>query len=135
MLHFQLVSSSGVKYDDEAYEVLIPTKAGIVGIFEDHMPMISAAQPGVLNVRRKSGDSDSDLESFAINGGLLEVEGKNLRFMADDVTSSEEVSESEAEQALARAQKLVESADSETALHEAQQRLQHSSARLQVARL
>ncbi len=135
MMRFQLVSVSGTKFDDEAYEVLVPTRAGTVGIFEQHMPMISAAQPGVLSVRKKSSDPDSALENFAISGGIVEVDGKTVRFIADEVTSSEEVSEAEATTALKRAQELVRNAPNQTALHEAQRLLQHSSAKLHLAGL
>ncbi len=135
MMRFQLVSITGTKYDDEAYEVLVPARGGTVAIFEDHMPLISAAHPGVLSVRKKASDPDSELENFAINGGVLHVEGKTVRFMADDITTSDELSEQEAAAALKRAEGLVESAGSQTALEEAQHLLRHSNAKLYVARL
>jgi F-type H+-transporting ATPase subunit epsilon len=135
MMHFKLVSSKGVKFDDEAYEVLVPTKAGTVGIFEDHMPLISAAQAGVLSVRKKASDSDSALEHFAINGGIVEVDGKSVSFIADDVTADNEVNEQEAEAALARAQELLSNAQSQVEIHEAKRLLHHSSAQLHVVNL
>ena len=134
-MRFQLLSSGGTKFDDEAYEVLVPTRAGTVGIFEQHMPMISAAQPGVLSVRKKASDPDSAMEHFAINGGIVEVDGKTVRFIADDVTTSDEVSEQEANAALKRAEELVKNADSQVALHEAHRLLHHSSAKLHLAQL
>ncbi len=135
MLHFQLVASSGLKFNEEAYEVLVPTQAGTVGIFEEHMPMISAAQPGVLSVRKKQSDPDSAMEHFAVNGGVLETKGQNVRFVADDVTTSEEINESEAQAALKRAEALVESAGDQVALQEAQRQLSSSTAKLRVAQL
>ena len=135
MMHFQLVSSSGSKFDDEAYEILVPTKAGTIGIFEDHMPLISAAQPGVLSVRRKASDANDKLENFAINGGMVEVDGKTVSFVADDVTTADEVSEQAAAEAMARAEELVSAAGSQSALHEAHRMLQHSSAQLHLAKL
>lgn len=135
MINFQLVSSGGTKYSGEAYEVIVPTRGGTISIFEDHMPLISAAQPGVLSVRKKPSDPDSDLEHFAINGGVVEVDGKEVKFVADDVTAEEEVSEQEASEALKRAEELVKAADSQTALHEAHRLLHHSSAKLHLAQL
>jgi F-type H+-transporting ATPase subunit epsilon len=135
MMHFQLVSAKGSKFDADAYEILVPTKAGTVGIFEDHMPLISAARPGVLSIRKKAGDADSAMEHFAINGGVVEVDGKTVRFVADDITSSDEVNEQEAAAALKHAEELVSGADSQTALHEAHRLLHHSSAKLHIAQL
>lgn len=134
-LNFRLVSLAGTKFDDEAYEVLVPTPAGTVGLFEDHMPVISAVAPGVLSIRKKSGDADDNMEHFALNGGVVEIDGKNIRLISDDITSPEDVSEKEAEAALARAEALVSGAETQTALHEAHRLLHHSSARLQIARL
>ena len=135
MIQFQLVSSSGSKYDGEAYEVIVPTPRGNISIFQDHMPIVSAAQAGVLSVRKKASDPDDDLEQFAINGGIVEAEGQTVRFVADDVTTADEVSEQEAQAALKRAEELVAGADSQTALHEAHRLLHHSSAKLHLAQL
>lgn len=134
-LHFQLVSATGVKFDDEAYEVLVPTKDGQIAVFEDHMPLISAGTPGVLSIRKNAGDADSQMEDFAVNGGLLQVDGKSARFVTEDVTAADEISEQEAQEALQRAQKLVEAAGSRQALHEAKTVLQHQSIKLHLAQL
>ncbi|HLY67518.1 MAG TPA: ATP synthase F1 subunit epsilon, partial [Chloroflexota bacterium] len=97
MMHFQLVSAQGFKYDGDAYEVLVPTGGGTIAVFEDHMPLIAAGQGGVVSVRVKQGDRDDDMKHFAVNGGIMQVEGKTLRFLSDDVTAPEEVNEKEAE--------------------------------------
>lgn len=134
-MNFQLVSSSGSKYDDEAYEVLVPTPTGTIAIFQDHMPLVSTATAGVLSVRRKSTDSDSDMESFAINGGILETDGKSVRFISEDISTPEDINEVQAQDAMRRAEEAIKNAGSQTALNEAQRLLRHSSAQLQVARL
>ena len=135
MMHFQLVSAQGVKYDGEAYEVLVPTGAGTVAIFEDHMPMISAARGGVVSVRVKQGDRDDDMKHFAVNGGIVQIQGKELRFLSDDISASDEVNEQQAQSALARAEELVKSAGSQKELSEAHRVLHHSRAQLNVARM
>jgi len=133
--HFQLVSASGVKYDGEAYEVLVPTKDGVVAVFEGHMPLLSAGEPGVLSVRKKAGDSDQELQDFAVYGGVLQADGANARFVTEDVTAAGEVSEQESRDALERAKKLVESAGSREALHEARAVIHQHEVRLNLARL
>jgi ATP synthase F1 epsilon subunit len=135
MMHFQLVSTKGIKFDEDAYEVLVPTQAGVIALFEDHMPLISAAAPGIINVRKKASDSDSAMESFAVSGGVVQIDGKNARFLSDEVTTPDDISEAEAEAAHARALELVAGAGNQVALQEAKRILQHSGARLQVAKL
>ncbi|MEX0881505.1 MAG: ATP synthase F1 subunit epsilon [Candidatus Saccharimonadales bacterium] len=134
-IHFQLISATGVKFDDEAYEVLVPTKDGQIAVFEDHMPLLSAGTPGVLSIRKKAGDANSEMEDFAVNGGLLEVDGKSARFITEDVTAADEISEQEAQEAFQRAQKLVEAAGSRQALHEAKAVLHQNAVKLNLAQL
>ena len=134
-MHFQLVSAQGVKYDDEAYEVVVPTKGGNIAVFENHMPLIGAAAGGVVSVRAKSSDRDSEMKHFAVSGGLVQVHGKDLVFLSDDVTASDEVNEKEAEAALNRAGELVKNASTRSQLHEAHRLLHHSTAQLHIAKL
>jgi ATP synthase F1 epsilon subunit len=134
VIHFQLVSTTGTKYDDEAYEILIPAQGGTIAVFEDHMPLISSAEPGVISVRKKLSDKDDDMKNFAVNGGIMEVNGKSLRFISDDISDAEEISEKAAEAALARAEELVAKAGSQQALAEAHRLLSHSRAQLNVAK-
>jgi F-type H+-transporting ATPase subunit epsilon len=135
MLHFELVSTAGTKFEDDVYEVLVPAQGGTIAVFQDHMPLISAAQPGVISVRKKPSDKDDDMQSFAVNGGIMEVDGKTLRFIADDISAPEDISEKAAEEALARAEELVSNAGTQVALAEAHRMLHHSRAQLNVARL
>ncbi len=135
MIRFKLVSLGGVKFDEDVYEVVMPTKAGEVAIFKDHMPMISSAKEGVISVRRKAGDSNADMEHFATAGGLIEVDGQTVSFLADDIVSADEVNESEAQMAIDQAKKRISQAKDKVELSEAQQLLARSSARLQVAKL
>lgn len=134
-MRFQLISASGVKFDDEAYEVIAPTTDGTIAILADHMPLMSAGKPGVLSIRRKASDHNDAMESFAIYGGVLQTDGKLTRFVTDNVTTPDEVSEKEAADALERARELVASAGSRTELHEARRVLQHHQARLHLAQL
>ncbi len=134
-LSFQLVSASGLKYDGEAYEVLVPTLQGEIAIFENHMPLLSAGAPGVLSVRKKASDSDAQKERFAVFGGVLQVNGKSARFITEDVTTSEEVVEQEALEAVERARKLVAGASTREALDEAKMVQSHHEVRLHLAKL
>jgi len=135
MIHFQLVASTGSKFDGDVYEVLVPTRNGTIAVFEDHMPLISAGAGGVISIRKKSSDRDDDMDHFAVSGGIIEVDGKTIRFLSDEVTTPDDVSEQEAQAALTRAQELISSATSRSELHEAQRALQHNAAKLQVSRV
>src|SRR3954466_2162560 len=102
MIHFQLVSLSGTKFDDDVYEVLLPTLDGEIGVLQDHMPLVSVATTGAIAVRRDSKDSDAQREFFATNGGVVEVSGNVLRVLVDEADNADEINEAEAEAAMDR---------------------------------
>jgi F-type H+-transporting ATPase subunit epsilon len=135
MIHFQLVSTKGTKFSGDAYEVLVPTKDGTIAIFPDHMPLISAGSAGVIGVRKEASDSDDQMEQFAVSGGVVQVDGKTVRYLSDEVTTPDDISEAEAEAAHKLAEELMGQAETQVAVHEARQRLLHTRAKLHVARL
>jgi F-type H+-transporting ATPase subunit epsilon len=135
MLHFQLVSLSGKKFDDDVYEVVLPTMDGEIGVLQDHMPLISVAQTGVVAVRRQPKDSDASREFFAINGGAIEVQNNVLRVLVDEADNADDINEAEVQKALERAKKMVSEAKDELSLEHAQQLVDRQAVRLQVAGL
>lgn len=135
MIHFQLVSLDGVKLDTEAYEIILPTLDGQIGVLPGHMPLISAATHGVISVRHKSGDRDDEREYFAISGGVIEVANNTLRVLVDEADNADEISEAEAKKAMEEAKRMKSEAKDEVSLAQAQNLIDRSAVRLQVAGL
>ncbi len=135
MVHFQLVSLSGKQFDDNVYEVVLPTLDGEIGVLEDHMPLVSVAKTGVIAVRRDAKDRDDQREYFAINGGAIEVSENELRVLVDDADNADELSEAEVQKALELAKKMKADAKDEVSLEHAQQLVDRHAVRLQVAGL
>ena len=135
MIHFKLVAPGDVKFDEEVYEVVVPTGDGPIALFEDHMPLLSAGSPGVISVRKEPIDSDEALVHFAVSGGVLQVDGKTARYLSDEVTTPDEVSEQAAAEAHGRAQEMMKNAPDRMALEEAKHMLHHSAAHLHLAKL
>src|ERR1700744_4438650 len=135
MIHFQLVSITGKKFDEDVYEVTLPTKDGEIGVLQDHMPLVSVADTGIIAVRRTSKDSDTQREFFATNGGAIEVSNNTLRVLVDEADHADEINEAEAEAAMERAKQLKAEATDEVSLEHAQQLVDRHAVRLQVAGL
>ena len=135
MIHFDLVSLSGIKFSDDVYEVLLPTTSGEIGVLPKHMPLVSVATHGVVSVRRKALDRDDAMEHFAISGGVIEVTGDSLRVLVDDADHADEISVEEANKALERAKKLKSEAHDQVSLDQAQSLIDRQAVRLQVAGL
>lgn len=135
MFHFQLVSLSGKQFDEDVYEVILPTKDGEIGVLQDHMPLVSVAKTGVIAVRRGPRDPDREREYFATNGGAIEVSDNILRVLVDEADRADEINEAEVEKALARAEKMKAEAKDEVSLEHAQTLVDRQAVRLHVAGL
>lgn len=135
MIHFQLVSLSGAKFDDDVYEVVLPTLDGEIGVLQDHMPLVSVATSGVIFVRRNAKDTDRERDFFATNGGVIEVSGNTLRVLVDEADHADDINEAEAEAAHERALQMKAEAKDEVSLEHAQQLVDRHAVRLQVANL
>ncbi len=135
MIHFQIVTLSGVKFDEEVYELQLPTPDGTIGIFEHHMPLVSLADPGVITVRRQQRDTDDKLEYFATDGGVIEILDNTVRILADEVLHAEEIQEDITQKALLAAQAARQNAKDQVSLDRAQTLVDRQTVRLQVAQL
>jgi F-type H+-transporting ATPase subunit epsilon len=135
MIHLQLITLSGTKFDDDVYEVLVPTMDGQIGVLPGHMPLISVAKGGVISVRRNERDLDIAMEHFAVSGGVVEVLDDNLRILVDEADHAEDINETEAQAAHERALKLKAEAKDEVSLEHAQELVDRTATRLQVASL
>jgi F-type H+-transporting ATPase subunit epsilon len=135
MIKFQLVTLDGIRFQEDVYEILLPTLDGIIGVLPGHMPLVSVATTGVISVRRKANDRDDQMDHFAISGGVVEVSNNVLSVLVDEADPAEEISEDEAKKAMENAQKLKREAKDQVSLAQAQDLIDRQAVRLQVAGL
>jgi F-type H+-transporting ATPase subunit epsilon len=132
-MKLQLITLSGIEYDQEAYSVVLPTAAGQITVLGDHEPLMSALVPGVIAIRKAAGDSEDKVEYYATYGGVVEITKEGPRVLVDEADTGDEISVAEAEKARAEADKLLANAKSRVELEHAQALVDRSAVRLQVA--
>ena len=135
MIHFTLYTLNGVKYDGEAYEVIVPTLDGEIGVLPGHMPLISVATHGAIMVRHNSGERDDQRDIFAISGGTVQVENDELKILVDEADHADELNEQEIQKAIELAKKMKSEAKDQVSLQQAQGLIDRQAVRLQVAGL
>ncbi len=135
MIKLRLITLHGVHFDDEVHEAIIPTKAGDIAIYGGHAPLLSVAAPGVVAIRKEKSTKDIERQFVAIYGGTIEVLNNEIQVLVHEVDTSGDISEAEAEKALKRAQELRDKAGDAKSLSEAQQMIDRSTVRLQLAGL
>lgn len=134
-MKLQLITLSGVKYDEDAYSVVLPTTDGQITVLGNHEPLMSALKPGVISIRKNAGDYDDKVEHYATYGGLVEINKAGTRVLVDEADIADEIIAAEAEKAYAHAQQLLSSAKSRVELEHAQSMVDRHAVRLQVADL
>lgn len=74
-----LTSITGTALKTEAFEKLtIVTLDGVITMLPGHEPLISALKPCVMSIWYEGKKKD-----FAIGGGILETDGKDIKIIAD----------------------------------------------------
>jgi F-type H+-transporting ATPase subunit epsilon len=134
-MNLQLITLLGTKVDQEAYEVMIPTADGEIGVFPGHEPLVSLAIPGAIAVRYNKTDSDEKLDYFAISGGVVEVMQDGIRILVDEADHGDDIIESESKAALDRAMAMRDNAKDQVELEKAHQLVDRHAVRLKVAEL
>ncbi|HEX6416611.1 MAG TPA: ATP synthase F1 subunit epsilon [Candidatus Saccharimonadales bacterium] len=134
-MKLELITLLGKKIDQEVYEVMMPTADGDIAVFPGHEPLVTIAVPGAIAVRYSKGDADSQLDYFAISGGVVEVSQEKIRVLVDEADHGDDIIEAESKAALERAIEMRDNAKSQVELEKAHQLVDRHSVRLKVADL
>jgi F-type H+-transporting ATPase subunit epsilon len=134
-MHLQLITLTGVSLDTDIYELMAPTTAGDIAVFPGHEPLVTMAAPGALAVRHAKGDADSELEYFAITGGIIEINQSSIRVLVDEADNGDSIVEADAKSALERAIKLRDNAKDQVEIDKATQLISRQQVRIHVADL
>lgn len=134
MLNFQLITLLGIKFDEQVYEVQLPTESGQITVLPDHMPLVSLAVPGMIAVRRNKRDNDQKLEYFATDGGVIEILDNHVRILTDDAIHADKLHEDSIKKAMEEAQRVYDNAKDSAELEKAKAVIDRYEVRLNVAK-
>jgi F-type H+-transporting ATPase subunit epsilon len=128
-LKLEIVTPEGKIYSEDVEMVTLPGVEGEMGIYPQHVPLMTQIVAGEVIVRKGGQDS-----FVAVSDGFAEIAGDHVSILADMATKAENIEEGKAEEARQRAQtRLAERVDSEeVAAVEAS--LAYSLAQLKVKR-
>ncbi|EKD63716.1 MAG: hypothetical protein ACD_51C00224G0013 [uncultured bacterium] len=132
MKQFQLkiVTPEKVLYQDMVESVTVPTAEGEITVLPQHLPIISAINPGELKIK-KGGEYDY----FSVTRGVIEVDGKTVTLLVDAAESANFINEKRAEEAKERAKKLMEGVkQSEEGYADAVAQMERALSRLRIAK-
>ena len=134
-MNLELITLVGKKFDQEVYEVILPTADGEIAVFPGHEPLVSVAMPGAIAIRTNKNDDDSKLDYYAISGGVIEISQKYVRVLVDEATEDGDIVEAETKAALERAIHMRDTAKNQVELEKAHELVDRHTVRLKVAGL
>ena len=106
-IHVDVVSAEESIYSGEAEFVVLPGEAGELGIYPQHMPLITRIKAGSVRTKPAGGGAE---ELIFVAGGILEVQPKVVTVLADTAIRGHDLDEAKAQEAI----KLAEQARTKT---------------------
>lgn len=125
----QIVTPGGCKFDGEAEKLIARAINGDVCILARHTRYVTALATGEVRVTM-----DGKARRAACSGGMLSVLDNHVRLVAPTFEWSEDIDAQRAEQARARAERILRESKDDTELELAKAKLCRALNRLDVAR-
>ena len=66
-IEFEIVTPERVVLKEEVLQATIPTQSGEITILPDHIPLVSILNPGVIELKKPSGEN----EIISVSGGFV----------------------------------------------------------------
>jgi len=128
-LKLEIVTPEAKTYSEDVEMVTLPAVEGEMGIYPQHVPILTQINAGEVIVRKEGRDY-----FLAIGEGFVEITGDRVAILTDMAIRAENIDEAKAEEARQRAEaRLSEKLDDEEAAM-VSAALAHSLAQLQVKR-
>src|SRR6516165_2777819 len=110
-LKLEIVTPDAKAFSDDVEMVTVPAAEGEMGIYPQHVPVLTQIVPGEIIIRKDGRDS-----YLAVGDGFIEVTGERVAIMTDMAMRAENIDEVKVEEARRRAEaRLAEHLDDEEA--------------------
>jgi len=128
-LRLEIITPTATVYSEDVNLVTLPVLEGQIGIYPQHVRLITQIVPGEIIVQR-----DAQETFFAVGGGLVEVDAHHVAIITDMAIAADSIDEAKAEEARARAEARLREKISDEEVASVNASLVRSLAQLQVRR-
>ncbi len=98
-LRLEIVTPETRAYSDDVELVVLPAVEGEMGVYPNHIPLITQLKPGELVVTQNGKQT-----ALAVGEGFVEVTGTKVSVLVDMALKESEIDETAAEEAIKRAE-------------------------------
>ena len=128
-LRLEIVTPERTAYSEDVEMVTLPGSEGVLGIYPNHVPLLTTLNPGELRVLK--GGKESFL---AVGEGFVEIKGDAVSVLTDMALEPSVIDENAAQEAVARAQAAMKEDHGSEEVAAIQASLQKALAQLHVKR-
>ena len=125
----EIVTPEAKTFSDDVDMVTLPCVEGELGVYPQHVPLMTRVVTGEVIVRKGGHDS-----YLAIGEGFAEITGDHVSILTDMAIRAESIDEAKAEEARRRAEARLKEKLTDEQSAAATAALAHSLAQLQVKR-
>lgn len=128
-LRLEIVTPQGIAVSEDVHMVTLPGVEGQIGIYPQHVRLITQVVPGEVIVTKDAHDS-----SYAVGEGLVEVGPNRVAIVTDMAIHADHIDEAKVEEARARAEARLQEKVSDEEVASVNASLARSLAQLHVKR-
>jgi F-type H+-transporting ATPase subunit epsilon len=128
-LRLEIVTPEEKAFSEDVEMVVLPGMDGEIGVYPQHVPVLTTLKPGELRVFRGGKQT-----SLAVGEGFAEITGDSVSVLTDMALESSAIDEAAAEAAVARAQAAMKEDHVGEEVASIQASLQKALAQLHVKR-
>lgn len=97
-LKLEIATPEGTVYSEDVELVTLPAVEGQMGVYPQHIRLMTKLVPGELSIRKNGQD-----EFLAVGEGLVDVTGDRVSIVTDMAVPADKIDEAKAEQERQRA--------------------------------
>ena len=105
-LEVSIIVPDRVFWKDQAQEIIFPTITGQMGVLENHIPLLTGLDTGVMKVRQNA----DEWMAIAIMGGFALVSENKITVLVNGAAVSSDIDAQEAESVFLQAKANLEKA-------------------------
>src|SRR5256714_2239935 len=128
-LKLEIVTPEKTAYSEDVEMVTLPGSEGELGVYPNHVPLLTTIHPGELRVLKGGRET-----FLAIGEGFVEITGSTVSVLTDMALEATAIDEAAAEEAVARARAAMKEDLGNEEVASVQAALQKSLAQLHVKR-
>ena len=128
LLDIEIVTAEKTIFSGQASLIQIPGIEGELGILPSHAPIITELDPGEVLIK-----NEKEVLSLVLSGGFVEVFNDKVTILADAAERTNEIDIEKTNEAIEKAEKIVESKGSDIDIQKALFVIRASKTQLRVA--